>query len=122
MLLPILLSTFLYTAPAADSLTGNWQIKGDVMGNPVNSACTFKQADTVLTGSCTGAEGSVQPVTGAVKNGTVTFQHAAEYEGQPLIVVYTGTLASPAELKGTIDVQPMGAAGTFTATPAPAKP
>ena len=46
----------------------------------------------------------------------------AHYQGLPLIVVYSATFASPKELKGTIEVKPMGATGTFTAIPAPAKP
>ncbi len=32
------------------------------------------------------------------------------------------TFATPAQLKGTIEVKPMGAMGSFTAAPAPARP
>jgi hypothetical protein len=61
-------------------------------------------------------------VTGEVKEGKVTFSHGGEYEGQALTITYSGTLASPAALKGTIDVQPFAASGTFSAAPAAATP
>ena len=120
-MLPILaLALSLHAAPASDSLVGPWQIKGDVMGNPVNELCTFAQADSVLSGNCKSEDGEASILAGEIKGGKITFWHGGDWEGQALTVVYTVTLSSPAELKGTIDVRPMNVSGTFTATPAPA--
>ncbi|MFL5563156.1 MAG: hypothetical protein ACJ79K_16950 [Gemmatimonadaceae bacterium] len=118
-ILALLLSVHTAPAPQADSMAGRWQIKGDVMGNPVNETCTFTQADSVLTGSCAGEDGEAALLAGEVKGGKVTFWHGGDWEGQALTIVYSGTMSSKAELKGTIEVRPMNAAGTFTMTPAP---
>jgi hypothetical protein len=116
-LLAVLLS--LHTAPAQDSLVGRWQIKGDVQGNTVDEVCTFTQADSVLTGSCGSDDGDAALLTGKISGGKITFWHGGEWDGQELTVVYSGTMTSPTELKGTIDVRPMNVAGTFIATPVP---
>ena len=121
MLLPLVFAA-LYAAPAADSLPGNWQITGDVMGNPLKETCTIKQSGTVLSGSCTNEQGGPWAVTGEAKEGKITFRHEGDYQGTTLTLVYSGTLASPKEFKGTLEVQPFGATGTFSAAPAPAKP
>lgn len=120
-MLPILaLLSALHGAPAADSLSGTWQITGDVMGNAVDETCTLTQAGAALRGSCVGATGEKVELTGEVKDGKVVFRHGSDYQGQALTVVYTATSVSARQLKGTIDVQPMGVSGTFTAAPAPA--
>ena len=119
MLLALALLTAFHTAP--DPLTGSWQITGDVVGNPLNMVCTFEQKDTQLTGSCTGETGTAMPVTGEVKEDRVTFKHGGDYAGTELTITYSGTLAEK-QMKGTVDVQPFGVTGEFTATPAPAKP
>jgi hypothetical protein len=121
MLLTLALVSALHAA-SADSVPGTWKITGDVMGNPLDQTCTLKQADTTLTGTCTGPQGEALPVTGAVKDGKVTFKYPSDYQGTALTIVFTGTFAAPKQLKGSIEVQPMGVTGTFTAAPAPAKP
>ena len=55
-----------------------------------------------------------------MKDGKVTFKHGGDYQGTALTIVYSGSLAAPAQLKGTVEVQPFGVSGTFTAAPAPA--
>ena len=109
-------------APAADTLSGTWRVTGDVVGNPINELCTLRQAGTKLTGSCKGADADAQAydVTGEVANGQVTFSHGGDYQGQTITITYAAPLASATELKGTVDVQPFGVGGTFTAAPAPA--
>jgi hypothetical protein len=118
MLLALTLISILHAAPA-DSLNGTWQIKGDVVGNPLNETCEIHQSGTALTGSCQIQDRAPFPLEGELKDGKITFKHGGEYEGTALTMVYTGTLAAN-EMKGTIDVQPFNASGTFTATPAPA--
>ena len=103
-------------ANAAGQVSGTWEIRGDVMGHPVNQFCTFDQKGAALTGRCTGADGTPFEISGEVKNEKITFQHGGEYQGEALTVVYTGTLASN-QLRGDIDVRPLGMGGVFTATP-----
>ena len=118
MLLTTLGLLSVLTAAPADTLTGAWHVKGDVVGNAIDHVCTFQQSGTALTGSCAQG-GAALPLKGEVKEGRVTFQYASEYDGQAITVVYTGSFASTTELKGTIDVQPFGVGGAFTAAPAP---
>jgi hypothetical protein len=117
MLLNLIALVLLQAAPA--DITGTWQIKGDIMGSPLNTVCALKQDGTAITGTCQIEGAAAADVKGEVKDGKVTFQHGGDYEGQALTVVYSGTLVSPTELKGTIMVNPFDVGGEFTATPAP---
>jgi hypothetical protein len=116
------LLTALTVGSPADSITGTWRIGGDIFGNPLSSVCTIQQEGAALSGSCTDAEGRPQEITGRVEDGRITFQHGGDYEGEPLTVVYSGTLASPTELRGRVEVQPFDVDGVFTATRVPADP
>jgi hypothetical protein len=124
MLLPLALLTALHAAPAADSLTGPWQITGDIAGNPIRTLCTFTQEGAKLGGSCVRSQAPDQklPLTGEVRDGKVRFEYGVDFQGQTLTIVYTGTFAAPRELKGTVEAQPAGVTGAFTAAPAPPKP
>ena len=115
MLLHLLTLTLLQATP----VTGTWQIKGDIMGMPLNTVCALKQVDAAITGTCSVDGGAGADVKGEVRDGKVTFSHGGDYEGQALTVVYSGTLVSPTELKGTITVNPFDVGGEFTASPAP---
>ena len=106
-------------AAPADSVSGTWVLKGDVAGNPLNTTCTLVVADTKISGVCKSAEGKDSPITGEVKEGKVIFEHGGDYNGQELKIIYTGTLPSAKEMKGTIEVKPFDVGGEFTATPAP---
>jgi hypothetical protein len=119
MLLPVLVAAALLVPPA-DSFSGTWQITGDIMGNPLNEVCTITQTGTALTGSCKAAAPAEAPawaVTGEVRGDTVLFSHGGEYDGAPLTLAYSGRLATPAQLKGSVMVEPFGAGGTFAAIP-----
>ena len=105
-------------AAPADSIAGTWQIKGEVAGNALNSTCTIVVAEAKVSGSCKNSEGKVDPIFGEVKDGKVTFEHGGEYQGQELKIIYTATLPSAKEMKGTIEVKPFDVSGEFTATPA----
>jgi hypothetical protein len=121
MLLALTLLAALHAAPATDSITGHWVIKGDVVGNAVNATCEMTQSGTALTGSCVGEKGDAHPITGQVTTGIITFQYESEYQGDAITVIYTAKLDTPTKMKGTILVKPFDANGTFTAEPAPAK-
>ena len=115
MLLAFALVTAL--AAPADSISGTWQIKGDVAGNALNTTCTLVVAEAKISGSCKNAEGKVDPIVGEVKDGKVVFEHGGDYQGTELKIIYTGTLPSAKEMTGTIDVKPFDVSGEFTATP-----
>ena len=121
MLLPLALLAALHAANPADSLSGTWQVTGDVMGNPLDQSCTLKQAGATLSGSCVGRTGEALELTGEVRDGKVVFRYKSDYQGTALTIVYTATSVTAKQLKGTVDVQPMGITGTFSAAPAPAK-
>ena len=118
MLLTFALLTAL--AAPADSISGTWQIKGEVAGNPLNSTCTLVVAEAKVSGVSKNSEGRQDPIFGEVKEGKVVFEHGGDYQGQELKIIYTGTLASAKEMKGTIEVKPFDVSGEFTAAPAPA--
>jgi hypothetical protein len=120
MLLALALLASLHAAPA-DSITGKWQLKGDVVGNPLNTTCDIKQTGATLSGSCVNDTGAAMPITGTVKEGVVTFSHGGDYQGTALTITYSGKLETPAKIAGTIEVKPFSAEGTFTATPVATK-
>ena len=105
-------------AGPADSISGTWQIKGEVAGNPLNSTCTLVVAASKVSGICKSSDGKVDPIVGEVKEGKVTFEHGGDYQGTELKIIYTATLPSAKEMKGTIEVKPFDVSGEFTATPA----
>jgi hypothetical protein len=121
MMLALSIFALLHVAVPADSITGKWVLKGDVVGNPLNTTCDIKQSDAKLTGVCVNEQGESHAITGEVKDGTITFQHGGDYQGEALTIIYSGKLETPTRLKGTITVRPFDASGTFTATPALAK-
>lgn len=99
-----------------DSVSGNWKVTGDISGYPVNQVCTFTQDGKKLTGSCKSAgESKTNEISGDVDDKKVTWQFDTEYNGSQLTITFKGTLDTDSQLKGDIDVQPLGASGTFTA-------
>ncbi|MEO8620129.1 MAG: hypothetical protein ABI625_03615 [bacterium] len=122
MLIALALLTALHSTPATDSIPGTWLLSGDVAGNEIKVTCVISQSGTTLSGNCSNATTPPLPLTGEAKDGKYTFQYEVDYQGQALTVIYSATFVSPKDIKGTIDVKPVGASGTFTATRAPAKP
>lgn len=112
-----LLTISAFAQAGGNSVSGTWKVSGDVSGNPIDQVCTFTQDSKKLTGSCKSAEADKPTeITGEVNDQKVAWQYDADYQGQKLTIVFTGTLdASSAQLKGDIDVQPMAVSGTFTA-------
>lgn len=109
----LLLALTLAALPAAAAdVSGVWKVEGDIAGNAVTPACTLKQAENKLSGSCKSELGDA-PLKGEVDGKKVKFEYDIEYNGQKYTLVYLGELASDTELKGTIDVGV--ATGAFTA-------
>ena len=119
----LLVSAFLMsstiTAVAADtpSVAGKWKIHQSIANNESDSVCTLTQTGTDVGGTCKGAEGPELKVTGKVEGTKVTWHYEAEYNGSPLTMTYTATLDSNSgKFAGTVDVDPFGVQGDFTAT------
>ena len=100
------------TVLAAD-VAGTWNVDGDVVGNPVKFTTVWKQDGETLSGMST-LEGKDTPVTGTVKDKTVTFEFDNDHEGTTYHLVFTGTLGDDGGSKGSIAVA--GVEGPFTAT------
>lgn len=114
MLLALAVASLMQVAPA-DTAQDRWRIEGEVSGFPIRMDCTVQVVNTVLSGNCgSGDEGSVE-IRGTVEGERVNFSHGAEYEGEPITVLYSGTAESETEVRGSVDVQPFGVTGWFTA-------
>ena len=102
-------------AVAADaSVDGKWDVSTSIAGYDGSMVCSFTQKDPAISGSCTGDDGD-HPLTGTVDGNKVTWQYKSEYNGQPLTITFTATVAAPDQFAGNVDVEPMGVGGDFTA-------
>ncbi len=104
-------------AAGAPGLTGQWSVHNSIAGNESDQECKFIQADDKLTGSCKSGDKEVQ-ITGGLDGKKVTWKYESEYNGNPLTLVYTATLDDSGKISGSVEVQPFGVTGDFTATPA----
>ena len=107
---------FASSAFAAPSLTGQWSIHNNIAGNESDQDCKFVQTDNKLTGTCKTEEKEV-PITGSLDGSKVTWKYDSEYNGSPLTLTYTATLDDSGKIAGSVDVEPFGVTGDFTATP-----
>jgi len=104
-------------AAGAPSLTGTWSIHSSIAGNESDQACKFVQTDNKLTGTCKNQEDKDLPVTGSLDGKKLTWQYESDYNGSPLTLIYTATLDDLGKITGSVEVQPFGVTGDFTATP-----
>jgi hypothetical protein len=102
-------------AGATGFSTGVWSITGDIRGYPLKDLCNLTVQANKIAGTCA-AEGKTYDVTGTVDGESATFSHGGEYNGDALTLTYTGKLAADGSLTGSVDVDPMNASGTFSAT------
>ena len=120
-MMKILLATFalLFTSSAfgAQNLTGHWAIHNNIAGNENDVVCELAVTDNKISGSCKSQDKNL-PVTGSVDGNTVTWQFQSDYNGSPLTLIYKATLGDSNKFAGTVEVQPFGITGDFTATPA----
>lgn len=110
-----LLSSAFALAQVNASIAGKWKVHASLAGTDSDSACTFIQKDSELTGSCVSEQGTVQ-ITGKVTGAKASWSFKSDYNGTPLVITYAGTLAD-GKIKGEADVDPFGVSGDFTATP-----
>jgi hypothetical protein len=104
------------TAGAAHTLTGKYSLHQSVAGNDNDSECAFVQTDARLTGTCKGQEKDLE-IKGSIDGKKATWQYESEYNGTPLTVKFNGTVDDSGKIVGTLDVDPFGVSGEFTATP-----
>ena len=104
-------------AAGAPSLTGDWSIRNSIAGNESDLACKLVQTDNKLTGTCKNQEDKDVAITGSLDGKKLTWQYESEYNGSPLTLVYTATLDDSGKITGSVEVQPFGVTGDFTATP-----
>ena len=102
-------------AAGAPNLTGQWTVHNSIAGNESDQECKFVQTENKLTGTCAVEEKEVQ-ITGSIDGNKVTWKYESEYNGSPLTLTYTATLDDSGKIAGTVDVDPFGVTGDFTAT------
>ena len=105
LLIVLLLGLALGTASAgagATNISGTWACSIE-MGEPNNVKFAFKQEGETLSGIYTNTKGSDFPVTGTVKGDKVVFSYELSSDRQAMTVRYTGTIASPTKMAGTVE-------------------
>ena len=105
-------SAFAVSPPA---LTGQWKVHNSIAGSESDQQCTFELKDKDLTGSCKSDQSTVQ-VTGSLDGNKLTWKYNSDYNGTQLTLTYTATLDDSGKIAGTVEVQPFGVSGDFTAT------
>jgi hypothetical protein len=113
----VVLATAAVLAPAADnvSLTGQWTIHRSAGGKESTQSCTFTQNDDELGGTCTSDKGPIK-ASGKIDGKKVTWTVKTERDGNPLTIVYNGTVESASKITGTVTAVEFGIDGDFTAT------
>ena len=105
------------SAFAAPAINGQWKIHNSIAGNESDQICTLTLTDATLSGSCKTEQGDAK-VTGSLKDNKLSWQYNSDYNGSPLTLNYTATLGDTADkIAGTVEVDPFGVSGDFTATP-----
>lgn len=123
----IFASLFVFAATSAfaadaPSMTGQWAVHASISGNESDRVCTFTQTGKDLAGSCTTADKAAQ-LTGTLDGNKLTWKYDADYNGTTITLTYTATLDDSGKIAGTVEVEPYGVSGDFTAIPAkPADP
>lgn len=110
LILPLLV--LLALPLAAADVSGKWNAEVDVAGNHATPQFTFKQDGDKLTGTYKGMLGEAN-ITGTVDGKKITWTLKANYGGDLVTIVYTGTIESETLIKGTVDFAGQ-ADGTFT--------
>jgi hypothetical protein len=111
----LLFASFVFAA-GVPNLTGQWTVHNSIAGNESDQECKFVQTENKLTGTC-GVEEKEVRITGSIDGNKVTWKYESEYNGSPLTLTYTGTLDDSGKIAGSVDVDPFGVTGDFTATP-----
>jgi hypothetical protein len=106
-------------AAGPPELGEKWKVHNSIAGNENDQDCNFEQKEKELTGTCK-SETDKDPVkvTGTLDGNKVTWKYNTDYNGTALTLVYTATVDDSAKFSGSVEVQPFGVTGDFTATKA----
>jgi hypothetical protein len=99
---------------AAD-FSGVWKVDGSIQDHPITPTCTLKQADNLVTGTCTLDADHTADVTGEVKEKHVTWRYKLDYQGTTYTLTYVGSLDTDSSIKGSVSADPSDTDGDFTA-------
>src|SRR5215470_18921048 len=109
----ILLLALLFPAASAD-VSGVWNVEASAGGNTITPVCTFKQKGNSLTGACKYNNDNSE-LTGEVKGSEVMWKYDMAYDGEPISLTYYGKIEPAGQMKGTVQVAPVGLQGEFSA-------
>jgi hypothetical protein len=98
----VLISALALSAYAAD-ISGTWTATFNTQVGEQNYTYTFKVDGEKLTGTAKSANGTSEIENGAVKGDDVSFVENLDYQGQKLVITYTGKVSGD-EIKFTRDV------------------
>lgn len=104
-------------AAGAPNLTGQWTIHNNIAGNENDQPCKFILTDNKLTGSCKSQDDKDLAITGTLDGNKLSFKYDSDFNGTPLTLTYTATLDDSGKISGSVEVQPFGVTGDFSATP-----
>jgi len=101
---------------AAPAMSGKWTVHRSIGGNDSDWECTFTQTEKELTGTCE-TDKDPSKVTGTIDGSKVTWKYDVDYNGSLVTLVYSATVDDPAKISGSVEAQPFGVTGHFTAVP-----
>lgn len=102
LLLTAVMSLTALSAAAAQSVAGEWDASMNTPGGARPFKVIFVQNGEQLTGTVKRATGDV-PLEGTIKGTAVKFRYMINYNGSPLAMEVSSTLAGD-EMKGSIDI------------------
>ena len=94
-------------ALAAD-ISGTWTTSFDSQVGKQEYTYTFVVKGTAVTGTFKSANGEGPIAAGKLEGSTLTFIENMNYQGQALVITYTGTVVSADEIKFKRDVGGQG--------------
>ena len=97
------------------SVAGSWILTVTTDTGVTTPSLTLEQDGETLTGHYSSEALGESDVTGTVSGMEVTVSFTADAQGQPVGVVYRGTVDENGEWSGTIDIAEGLLTGTFTA-------
>jgi len=102
LLLTVAMSLTALSTAAAQSVAGEWDASMNTPGGPRPFKVLFVQNGEQLTGTVKRATGDV-PLEGTIRGSAVKFRYMINYNGSPLAMEVSSTLAGD-EMKGSIDI------------------
>ncbi|MGA9068810.1 MAG: hypothetical protein WB424_01060 [Terracidiphilus sp.] len=112
----LLLASATALAATIPNLTGSWTVHNSIAGNESEMECKFVQTEAKLTGSCKGQDKEVQ-ITGSIDGNKLTWKYDSDFNGTPITLTYVATLDDSGKIAGSVNVDPFGVSGDFTAVP-----